>query len=165
MPGKPSETLSASSAASLNTSCPHLPARWPSALSAPKFSSERHPSPIAGARRCLSTLRLYKNKKENPMAEKPPSFTVTDRRKFTLEGELREESPQTTDTAAEPPAAEPAKGPRLVTTPASPAQPEPAATLDTAALDGEEPLPEPTAEESDRQHAAYKESSRHLDNL
>ena len=38
------------------------------------------------------------------MAEKPPAFTVTDRRKFTTEGDLREESTSTAETAPPPPA-------------------------------------------------------------
>jgi len=106
------------------------------------------------------------------MAEKPPSFTVTDRRKFTLEGELRDEHSQSPESAAPqeipaPPAAapaEPAPGPRLVTNPPA-APPAETVTPETAAHDEEEPLPEPTAEESAQQHAAYKESSRHLDTL
>jgi Domain of unknown function (DUF1844) len=102
------------------------------------------------------------------MAEKPPAFTVADRRKFTLEGDLRDEQPQpaepTQSTTPETPftpaaaPAQPAPGPRLVTPPAAPA-------TDTATLDEEEPLPEPTAEESAEQHAAYKESSEQLDSM
>jgi hypothetical protein len=102
------------------------------------------------------------------MAEEKPSFTVSDRRKFTLEGELREEASQspestqtiTPDTPFTPAAApvEPASGPRLVTPPTTPA-------TETAALDEEEPLPEPTAEESAEQHTAYKASSEHLDSM
>jgi len=99
------------------------------------------------------------------MAEKPPSFTVSDRRKFTLDGDLREESTQTpaaaeeaaTSTAApEPEKAAP--GPRLVTTPAQPVEQE-------TALPEEESFPEPTAEESAEQHAAYQQSSEQLDSM
>ena len=100
------------------------------------------------------------------MAEEKPSFTVADRRKFTLEGELRDEPGQSPETATTPDTsftptaapAEPASGPRLVTPPAPP-------VTATAALDEEEPLPEPTAEESAEQHAAYQQSSQHLDSL
>jgi hypothetical protein len=102
------------------------------------------------------------------MAEKPPAFTVSDRRKFTLEGDLRDEQPQpaepTQTTVPEAPftptaaPAQPAPGPRLVTPPAPPA-------MDAATLDEEEPLPEPTAQESAEQHAAYKESSEQLDSM
>ena len=102
------------------------------------------------------------------MAEKPPSFTVSDRRKFTLEGELRDEQaqppeapqptiPEVPFTPAAAPA-QPAPGPRLVT-------PSPAPPAETETPDEEEPLPEPTAEESAEQHAAYKESSEQLDSM
>jgi|SRR5277367_1216014 len=99
------------------------------------------------------------------MAEKPPSFTVSDRRKFTPEGELRDESAQNPAVAEENavPPAEPAptsaSGPRLVTPPAPPVEQE------TALPEDEEPLPEPTAEESAEQHAAYQQSSDHLDSM
>jgi hypothetical protein len=114
------------------------------------------------------------------MAEKPPSFTVSDRRKFTLEGELRDQAaPEEASPAPAPaakPAAEPAAapaakspvpestdskdskpGPRLVTPPSAP--------IEEPALEGEEEelLPEPTAQESAEQHAAYKQSSEDLD--
>ena len=102
------------------------------------------------------------------MADKTPSFTVSDRRKFTLEGELRDEQTQSTETAqsttSETPftpaaaPAEPAPGPRLVTSPSAP-------NAERAPADEEEALPEPTAEESAEQHAAYKESSQHLDSM
>jgi hypothetical protein len=102
------------------------------------------------------------------MAEEKPSFTVSDRRKFTLEGELRDEAAPSSETsqASTPDApftpaaapAVPAPVPRLVTPPTTP-------TTGTAALDEEEPLPEPTAEESAEQHAAYQQSSQHLDSL
>jgi Domain of unknown function (DUF1844) len=101
------------------------------------------------------------------MAEEKPFFTVSDRRKFTLEGELRDEAvpsletsqDATTNTPFTPAAAPavPAPGSRLVTPPTTSA-------TGTAALD-EEPLPEPTAEESAEQHTAYKASSQHLDSL
>jgi hypothetical protein len=102
------------------------------------------------------------------MADKPPSFTVSDRRKFTLEGELRDGRPQSPEVAeattpvtpfipaAAP--AQPAPGPRLVT-------PPPAPEARTAEIDEEEHLPEPTAQESAEQHAAYQESSRELDSM
>jgi len=98
------------------------------------------------------------------MAEKPPSFTVSDRRKFTLDGELRDESVQTPtaaeETAARPSEAPPqsAPGPRLVT-------PAPPAEQESVLSEDEEPLPEPTAEESAEQHAAYQQSSEHLDSM
>ena len=101
------------------------------------------------------------------MDDKQPSFTVSDRRKFTLEGELRDQQEQSSETtsAKTPDApftpaaakAEPATGPRLVTTPP--------ATAEVIPDHDEEPLPELTAEESAAQHIAYKESSQHLDSM
>jgi hypothetical protein len=92
------------------------------------------------------------------MAEKPPSFTVSDRRKFTLEGELRDESPAKDQTI--PAATEPPPGPRLVTTP-----PPPPPAEEAAQPVDEEALPDPTAEESAEQHAAYQQSSEQLDSM
>ncbi len=110
------------------------------------------------------------------MAEKEPQFIVTDRRKFTSEGERREgvewthEEPAAVaiDEASKvaPPApaeqapAETAPGPRLVT------PIEDAAQSEGVEEDlGEEGGPPPTAEEAAEQHDAYKESSRVLDGM
>lgn len=95
------------------------------------------------------------------MSEKPPAFTVTDRRKFTEEGDLRNDAPAATpeETSAK---AESSAGPRLVTMP-SPKE-EPAPPPATAEPE-EETLPEPTAGESAEAHAAYRESSEQLDTL
>jgi len=96
------------------------------------------------------------------MADKTPSFTVSDRRKFTLEGELRDDqnsTPAADAAPAPPPAAEPT-GPRLVTPPPSSVE-EPAAHEE----ESEELLPEPTAQESAEQHAAYQQSSADLDSM
>jgi hypothetical protein len=106
------------------------------------------------------------------MAEKTPSFTVSDRRKFTLEGDLRDEAvaPTKEETPAPPPpaaqpeqAAESKPGPRLVTNPPAPAEEPSAAHEEPAALEQEELLPEPSAQESAEQHEAYKQSSEDLD--
>src|ERR1700755_3512552 len=99
------------------------------------------------------------------MAEKPPSLTVSDRRKFTLEGDLRDNtaSPAEAPAAAKPappesaPATDSKPGPRLVTTPPA-ATDELSAHEDPAVLEQEEALPEPTAQESAEQHEAYKQS-------
>jgi Domain of unknown function (DUF1844) len=88
------------------------------------------------------------------MDEKQPAFTVTDRRKFTIEGELRDEAPA--EEQEKPAAAE-----KVVTMPAPPV-PEPAAQQEAA----EEPeLPQFSAKETADQHAAYEESSRQLDDM
>lgn len=106
------------------------------------------------------------------MAEKEPQFIVTDRRKFTSEGELREgaessseESPaEVTAKVAQPapgaPAPVEAAGPRLVTPAESAAQDE-----EEEQYGNEEGGPPPTAEEAAEQHVAYKESSRVLDDM
>lgn len=92
------------------------------------------------------------------MAEKKheqSSFTVTDRRLFTSEGELRSDVPEEKETpkaaetpkpAAEPKQATPAKG-------ANPVE---------SAEDREMPPP-PTNAEQEAQAAAYKQSSKDLD--
>ncbi|HTY84676.1 MAG TPA: DUF1844 domain-containing protein [Silvibacterium sp.] len=97
------------------------------------------------------------------MADKTPSFTVSDRRKFTLEGELRDENAATEEASSSPAqpteeaTAKPATGPRLATTLAQ--------ATETPEQEDEEVLPEPTAQESAEQHAAYKQSSDELDSL
>jgi hypothetical protein len=91
------------------------------------------------------------------MDEKPPSFTVTDRRKFTVEGELRDEATPTQDPAADKQAD---SGARVITMPsprqeeAKPAEPAPRETLAG-----------PSAKESDEQHAAYQQSTQEIDSL
>jgi Domain of unknown function (DUF1844) len=115
------------------------------------------------------------------MSENQTSFTVTDRRKFTLDGELRD--PATAKEAHEAAAAKPEV---LETIP--PAIPS-AATLEgealemdadplDEALDGDGPEsdfaqsdlenelgPVPTSQESADQHAAYTKSSGQLDEM
>jgi hypothetical protein len=88
------------------------------------------------------------------MDEKEPTFTVTDRRKFTMEGELRDDAPAA-GHQEEKPAAPPAPE-KVVTMPA----PE---TKEEAAVDAE--LPQFTAQETAEQHAAYQESSRQIDDM
>jgi hypothetical protein len=132
------------------------------------------------------------------MSEKQSTFTVTDRRKFTLDGELRDPSraeethhatpaprtPAQIEIAQEIPAATPG-----ATTPAGRAEgidPDPLepgldadarygaasngdgfsdGNLDQAADDDfdEELGPVPTSQETAAQHAAYQQSSVHLD--
>jgi len=106
------------------------------------------------------------------MDEKNPTFTVTDKRKFTMEGELREE----TDAPAEPSNAQPQE------TAAPPApqaasknvvtMPPPSETQEThapepapEAIPEEAELPQFSAEESAEQNAAYRESSKQLDDM
>jgi hypothetical protein len=106
------------------------------------------------------------------MPEKPPVFTVTDRRKFTLQGELRDESAQS-DREEAPKAEggpEPAPGPRLVTPPAAPKtpEPEPQPAQVEAAPDGgadTETPPEVSAQDEAAAHHAYQQSSEHIETM
>jgi hypothetical protein len=114
------------------------------------------------------------------MSDQSSGFTVTDRRKFTLEGDLREgEGTSTADETPAPAAAaqpepetntEPKLGPKLVQN-EPPVEKEvvnrdlePLPTEDEA-LDDEGPLPEPTAAESAQQDADYRASSKKLDDM
>lgn len=92
------------------------------------------------------------------MDEKKSAFTVTDRRKFTMEGELRD------DALAEQQEQRPAQpvSEKVVTMP-SPEQREPEPEPELASSEDE--MPQFTAKESAEQNAAYKESSRQLDNM
>ncbi|QNI30413.1 DUF1844 domain-containing protein [Alloacidobacterium dinghuense] len=90
------------------------------------------------------------------MEEKPPSFTVTDRRKFTLEGDPRDEAA----TPTEQESAERADTTARVINFPKPEEPKPA----QEAAQEEEPTG-PSAQESAEQHAAYEQSSREVDNL
>ncbi len=98
------------------------------------------------------------------MREKEPQFTVTDRRKFTAEGELREGT--ASESSAPPAVAEQAKPvvtpQAAVTTQAVDAEfDEP----DALATDDEEIIPEPTAAESAQQRQDYHASARRLDDM
>ena len=96
------------------------------------------------------------------MREKEPQFTVTDRRKFTSEGELRE---GTASESSPPPAAErtktPVSQPAVTTQAVHPDLDEPEAL----ATDDEETIPEPTAAESAQQRQDYHASARRLDDM
>jgi hypothetical protein len=91
------------------------------------------------------------------MADKKnePSFTVTDRRLFTSEGELRSDVPEET-VAATAMSAPPVEAP--LEQPAPPA----AAAESSQIADRDMPAP-PTSAEQEAQAAAYKQSSRDLD--
>ncbi len=91
------------------------------------------------------------------MDEKQSTFTVTDRRKFTLEGELRDEAGEQPEEAKPAPAA----SDKVVTMPA-PAAPEPE-PLDEAIE--EAGVPQFSAQETAEQDAAYQQSSREIDHM
>jgi hypothetical protein len=91
------------------------------------------------------------------MEEKPPAFTVTDRRKFTVEGELRDETP--TQSEQEKPAEK--NGARVIAMP-SPKQEE------LKPVESAPPVEEhvgPSEQESAAQHEAYQQSSREIDDM
>lgn len=95
-------------------------------------------------------------------------FTVSDRRKFTSEGELREESAETPASAATESAPQKPVSEKVVSMPrreppaAEPAAPEASGAQDA---DGGEQEPPITEEESAEQHAAYRASSENLDQM
>ena len=109
------------------------------------------------------------------MSEKPPQFVVTDRRKFTQEGELREEAAAESapTPAPEKPSEakpEPAAGPRLVTPPShaesTPMPSEPAHETpepEAAAEESHQAPPDVTPQEEAAAHHAYRQSSEHID--
>lgn len=124
------------------------------------------------------------------MSDSSSGFTVTDRRKFTLEGELRDEAASTpasqsgsTDTS---PAASTTSQPGMTQPERAGAPPRshnrddsPVAKevvdpeLEPLPIEGEHgdagefegEMPEVTAEESAEQHAAYRQSSQQLDDM
>jgi hypothetical protein len=89
------------------------------------------------------------------MREKEPQFTVTDRRKFTSEGELREGGESTP-----PPAPQPIR-PEAV----APAQAVQVEVEEPEVMDGDETIPEPTAAESAQQSREYHASASRLDEM
>jgi hypothetical protein len=114
------------------------------------------------------------------MPDQPSGFTVTDRRKFTLEGDLREGASPAEETSASATSqpetkTEPKLGPKLVQN-EPPAQKEvvnkEVVNRNLEPLPAEdEPLedealpPEPTAAESAQQDADYRASSKKLDDM
>jgi hypothetical protein len=102
------------------------------------------------------------------MAEKKhesPSFTVTDRRLFTSDGELRAETSEQVETPKPVVSAPVAPSPSPEVAPANPA---PQSDTDTIAIEGSDnalrdmPVP-PTAAEQEAQAAAYRASSKEVD--
>jgi uncharacterized protein DUF1844 len=96
---------------------------------------------------------------KNIMREKEPQFTVTDRRKFTSEGELREGS-----ESSAPPAPQAARPEPVVAAPA-PMQAVEVELEEPELMDGDETIPEPTAAESAEQSKEYHASASRLDDM
>lgn len=84
------------------------------------------------------------------------TFTITDRRLFTSEGELRNEASQETVTASPTPEPPPAQPDTTPVTPPAPAQET------VSALNPDAP-PTPTAAEQQVQAEAYRKSAKDLD--
>lgn len=118
------------------------------------------------------------------MAENNTGFTVTDRRKFTSEGQLREDSAATQEEKSAPvaetaqAAAPPPSPSRLESNQATAGQQplaDPSAVVNTdqdlspefgeeeGGFEGE--LPELTAQETSAQQAAYRQSTQDLDDM
>ncbi|HEX3940471.1 MAG TPA: DUF1844 domain-containing protein [Acidobacteriaceae bacterium] len=101
------------------------------------------------------------------MPDKEPKFTVMDRRKFTLEGDLRnDETSGAEQDAAKPDTAKPGLAEPETSNPAPPesvASPEPAAPQEPAPA--AEEFAGPTPEENARQSEDYQASTRQLDDL
>jgi hypothetical protein len=94
------------------------------------------------------------------MREKEPQFTVTDRRKFTAEGELREGEAKSSEST--PPATQ-AMRPEPVA--AAPAQAVEVELEEPEMMEGDETIPEPTAAESAQQSKEYQASASRLDDM
>ena len=92
------------------------------------------------------------------MDNKQTGFTVTDRRKFTLDGELRDDAPAEQQQEHKPAHAASEK----VLTMPSPAEREPEPEPEALS---EEEMPQFTEKESAEQNAAYRESSRQIDDM
>jgi hypothetical protein len=94
------------------------------------------------------------------MREKEPQFTVTDRRKFTAEGELRDgEGKASENTSPAPQAGRPEA------VPPAPAQAVQVELEEPEMMDGDETIPEPTAAESAQQSKEYHASASRLDDM
>ena len=94
------------------------------------------------------------------MSDKQPTFTVTDRRKFTLDGELREDPGAPVEHEVTHAIPDPVSD-NVVTMP-SPAAAEPVVEEEHA---GEGEGPQFTEHESAEAHAAYQQSSRQIDEM
>lgn len=98
------------------------------------------------------------------MDEKQPTFTVTDKRKFTLEGELRDGAPVAEQAEEQPSAA--SASTNVVTMPAPEERENPGGEnpVEAEPEDASE-VPQFSAQETAEQDAAYKESSRQIDDM
>jgi hypothetical protein len=99
------------------------------------------------------------------MREKEPQFTVTDRRKFTAEGELREGEGKASESTPPPPTQ---PRPAVDERPQQAPQAAVATQVDLDEpddVDGADTIPEPTALESAQQSKEYQASASRLDDM
>ena len=92
------------------------------------------------------------------MDEKEPTFTVTDRRKFTMEGELRDEASPAGRPEEE--STETATPDNVVEMPARETRED-----ETQEQPADEEVPQFTAREKAEQNAAYQQSTQQLDDM
>jgi Domain of unknown function (DUF1844) len=98
------------------------------------------------------------------MREKEPQFTVTDRRKFTSEGELRDEKANSEESG--PATLPPRVQDRVEERPQQSVKPQPVEMeAEDSELDSDELIPEPTAAESALQTKEYQASASRLDDM
>ena len=97
------------------------------------------------------------------MDEKQPTFTVTDRRKFTLEGDLRDEATAAEAREEQREETKPSAADNVVTMPVR--EEAPVAEDAEQQPEEEEEMPQFSAKETAEQSAAYEESSRQIDDM
>ena len=100
------------------------------------------------------------------MADKQPEFVISDRRRFSDEGELRPDAKVEEEKPVTPPPAKAAAPPTQAAPPppAPPKAQQPPAATQPGPSEEEMPAP-PTAEEQKEQNEAYKASTRKIDEM
>jgi hypothetical protein len=101
------------------------------------------------------------------MAEKQPEFVISDRRRFSDEGELRPDAKiKEEEKQAAPPPAKPASPPPQAAQPSvNPTAQQPAQPGAETEQQEAEMSPPPTAEEQHEQNEAYKASTKKIDDM
>jgi|ERR1051326_3647719 hypothetical protein len=99
------------------------------------------------------------------MAEKQPEFVISDRRRFSDEGELRPDAKVTEEEKPATPPPTPAAPPQAAQPPANPGAQQPGAGLPETTAQQEEEVSPPTAEEQHQQNEAYKASTKKIDDM
>jgi hypothetical protein len=110
------------------------------------------------------SVNVTKDDWKKAMRDKEPQFTVTDRRKFTAEGELREGEGKASESSPPPTVAERVKQ-AVSPPPTGKSEVLQAGLEEPAQIDEDETIPEPTAEESAQQRREYQASAHRLDDM